>query len=300
MVLTLGDSVTWGQGLLDVHKFDRIYAGELLLPRIAHSGAILGAASDTSGQREYPEIPVPYPSVWQQMASVPDWTDVDVVIVNGGINDVSLTRILNPWIKEDQIVDLTTQFCHTEMARLLSALAPKLGKPGARIVVLGYYPILSDQTNFENDNQPRLVMEMNGVTTSSVAMEKTFEVSALVPQIVANCTAFWRTSAQGLQAAVNDANTGFGRAICLFLDPGFNEANALWSPDPLLWELSPTLDPEDEVTELRDRACDALYGDLAHAAQWGQWYVCDRASVGHPNVKGAAKIALALATALAA
>jgi hypothetical protein len=143
-------------------------------------------------------------------------------------------------------------------------------------------------------------MEMNGVATSSAAMDRTLEVTALFPQILANCTAFWRTSAQGLQAAVNDANEALGRATSIYIDPGFSEANSLWAPDPLLWELSPILDAEDEVTVLRDRACDALYGDLVHLPQWGQWYICYRASVGHPNVAGAAKIAAVLATALTA
>jgi len=81
MILTLGDSVAWGQGLLDEHKFDRIYAAGRPLARIAHSGAILGAAGDNSTQHEYPEVPVAFPSVWQQMHSVSNWPDVDLALV---------------------------------------------------------------------------------------------------------------------------------------------------------------------------------------------------------------------------
>lgn len=300
MILTFGDSVTWGQGLLDEHKFDRIYAGPLLLPRSAHSGAIIGASTDTSGQKEYPEIPVPYPSLWQQIAAVTDWTDVDVVVVNGGINDVSLTRILNPWIASDHISDLTKQFCQGEMTKLLGMLASKLVKPGARIALTGYYPILSGASSFENEKQPRLLMEMNGIATSSVVTAKTFDVATLVPQIVANCLMFWKTSTESLKAAADATNATLGHSMCFFVETRFTEANALWGSDALLWELSPTLDAEDEVTELRDRACDAVYGDLVHLPEWGHWYQCYRASVGHPNVRGAAKIAVALADALSA
>jgi lysophospholipase L1-like esterase len=300
VILTLGDSVTWGQGLLDTHKFDRLYAGQSLLPRLAHSGAIIGAETDSSNQKEYPELPVPYPSLWQQITAVTDWSDVDLVIVNGGINDVSLTRILNPWIAADHISDLTRQFCQGEMTKLLGRLASKLVKPGARIAVVGYYPILSGESNFENEKQPRILMEMNGVATSSAAIERTFDVTTLVPQIVTNCLAFWTASTVSLKAAVDKVNADLGVTKCSFVDTTFSETNALWAADPLLWELSATLDAEDEVTELRDRACDARYGDLAHIPEWGQWYQCDRASVGHPNVRGAARVAVALEDTLTA
>lgn len=57
MILTLGDSVTWGQGLLDEYKLDRVFAEGRPLTRLAHSAAILGSEKDTSNQREHPEVP---------------------------------------------------------------------------------------------------------------------------------------------------------------------------------------------------------------------------------------------------
>ena len=293
MILTLGDSVTWGQGLDDEHKFDRIYASGNPLSRIAHSGAVIGSEKDTSTQKEYPEIPVPYPSVWQQVQSVADWSDVEVVILNGGINDVSLPRILNPWIRADQINQLTKQFCAAEMADLLGNLAQRLNA-GARILVVGYYPILSNSSNPGDEKQVRMLMEMHGVATSSVAMQTTLDIDTILPRIIENSLAFWKTSTESLTEAVDQTNHSSGRAVCAFVDPGFSETNALWAPDPLLWELSPELDAEDEVKILRDRACADSYGDLVHLPEWGQWFICCRASVGHPNVRGAAQIAAAL------
>ena len=134
-------------------------------------------------------------------------------------------------------------------------------------------------------------MESHGVATSSAVSGTTLDVGTLVPRIVENCMTFWTVSTDGLKSAVAAANGGPGPSRCIFVDTGFNEANSLWGPNPLLWELSPVLEPEDEVTVLRDRACDALYGDLVHLPEWGQWAVCSHASVGHPNVQGAAQIA---------
>jgi len=296
MILTLGDSVTWGQGLQDQHKLDRVFAEGRSLTRLAHSGAILGSENDTSTQREHPEIPVGYPSVWQQIASVSDWNNVDVVILNGGINDISLTRILNPWIAADQIAQLANQFCATEMLRLLTKLG-SLVIPGARVLVVGYYPILSSQSNPVNEKQPRMLMEMHGVATSSVAMNTTMDIESLVPRVVENCISFWQASTQSLKLSVQSANAAAGHSICSFVDSGFTEENALWAGKSLLWEVDAQLDAEDEVKALRDQECAACYGDLVHLPEWGQWYTCCRASVGHPNVVGAAQIASQLALA---
>lgn len=296
MILTLGDSVTWGQGLQDEHKFDRILASGKPLTRLAHSGAILGSKGDSSTQKEHPEIPVGYPSVWQQIALVDDWNDVDVVILNGGINDISLNRILNPWIPADQIAQLANQFCATEMERILSKLV-SLAMQGARLLIVGYYPILSSQSNPVDEKQPRMLMEMHGVATSSVAMNTTIDIESLVPRVVENCIAFWQASTQSLKSAVDAANAVVGHPMCLFVDSGLTEENALWADSPLLWELDAQLEADDEVKTLRDQECASCYGDLVHLPEWGQWYTCCRASVGHPNVAGAAKIASQLARA---
>jgi hypothetical protein len=248
---------------------------------------------------EYPEIPVAYPSVWQQVNGVADWTDVDLVILNGGINDVSLTRMLNPRISAEQIGQLTQQFCLGEMSKLLPVAAGKLVKAGARIAVLGYYPVMSPQSfgqkNARQAQQVRTLLEAHGVATSSAALGTSAGAEDLLPAIVANCMKFWDVSTTSLQAAVAQTNEQMGRDVCVFVAVPFTEVNALWAPEPRLWELSPFLDAEDEVKALRDRACEEKYGDLVHLAPWT---VCDRASVGHPNVQGAADIAAALAAAL--
>jgi lysophospholipase L1-like esterase len=295
MMLTLGDSVTWGQGLIDDHKFDRIYGGDKLLPRSAHSGAVIGSEKDNSNQKEHPEVPVPYPSLWQQALGVRDWSGTDLVILNGGINDVSLTRILNPWIQADQIAQLTKQFCSAEMTDLLASLGSRVA-PNTRIAVIGYYPILSNKSDPMNEKQPRMLLEMHGVATASVAVNATVDLASIFPRIIENSLTFWKASNEALKEAVAEANQILGSDMCHFVDSGFTEANSLWAPEPLLWELTPDLDAQDEVKPLRDRACAACYGDLVHLPTWGQWYTCCRASVGHPNVDGAAQIAAQIQT----
>lgn len=296
MIVTFGDSVTWGQGLLDVHKFDRIVAGpEGLLLRPAHSGALLGSETDNSTQTEYPEIPVSYPSVWQQVESFAQWGDVDWAIVNGGINDVSLTRILSPWVTTDQITQLTQQYCGKAMGELLTVLAGKLVKPGAKAAVMGYYPILSPLTAFENDKQPRMLLEMHGIATASAALGTSADMETLKPGIIANAMTFWQVSTTSLKGAVASANAAAGHTVCVFVESPLTEVNSLWAPERQLWQLTPLLEAEDEVKSIRDAKCSDLYGDVVHLFPWIK---CDRASVGHPNVTGAARMAAALKAAM--
>ncbi|HEU5412725.1 MAG TPA: hypothetical protein VFW31_03165, partial [Candidatus Angelobacter sp.] len=95
--------------------------------------------------------------------------------------------------------------------------------------------------------------------------------------------------------AVDTANSTLGKSICTFVRLPFNEANALWADQSLLWELTPLLMAEDEVVGSRGHACEAVFGDLIHLPKLLQ---CQRASVGHPKVQGAAKIADAVAAAV--
>ena len=296
MILTLGDSVCWGQGLIEEHKFDSIFADarRMKCTRVAHSGAVIGALSDTSTQVETGEVPVAFPSVWQQILARTDWSQVELVLMNGGINDISVGRILSPLTTPARLTQMVDQFCLRNMQGLLEALAAKLAGREVRIAVIGYYPILSDQSR-QTETQLRALLELNGVATSSVFAPEELSVGAFVPGIIANCITFWQESNRALQAAVDGANAAAGRNVALFVKLPFAEENAMWAPQSLLWELTPLLLPEDEVSNPRGAACAALYGDIVHFPRLIQ---CQRASAGHPRVQGAATIANTLLAVL--
>jgi len=118
------------------------------------------------------------------------------------------------------------------MLALLGSLAPRL-KVGARLLVIGYYPILSNLSKPSNEKQPRMLMEMHGVATSSVAMETSVDIESILPRIIQNCLTFWTASTLSLQDTVAKTNTAIGRPVCWFVDPGFTETNALWAPHAL-------------------------------------------------------------------
>jgi lysophospholipase L1-like esterase len=101
-IVTLGDSVTWGQGLPEAQKFDSMvrdalghrFPGGVSLQRFAHSGAVI-AANPVTGNSANGEVPVSRPTIVEQCDGFSDSPDtVDLVLVNGGINDVGVTKIL--------------------------------------------------------------------------------------------------------------------------------------------------------------------------------------------------------------
>ena len=179
------------------------------------------------------------------------------------------------------------------MQGLLEKLATLLNA-ATRVAVVGYYPILSDQSD-PADMELRGLLELHGVATGSVFAGDEFSLSNIFPAIVANCIMFWQESNQALQAASDAANKTAQRDFAVFVKLPFSEQNALWAEHPLLWELNDFLSAEDEVSAPRGKACQLLYGDLVHLPKLLQ---CQRASTGHPNIEGAATIAATLLAAL--
>ena len=180
-MLALGDSVVWGQGLLDEHKFSYKLRDWLCAQRAAasscpdgqdvqlhveaHSGAVI-SKPDKRREREeearftradspvrFPgEVNNAFPTMWGQLElarrhyqslSVPPG-EVDLVIVNGGINDMNAARLLVSRLFGGDVKRLARKYSGDEMRRFLLAVADAF--PNARIIVPGYFPLVSEST----------------------------------------------------------------------------------------------------------------------------------------------------------
>jgi lysophospholipase L1-like esterase len=286
-LLTLGDSVHWGQGLRPEHKLHTIVGTELrkTMPDLvdhllAHSGATIGLGATITQQRVDGEVPIAYPTVFQQLeAFVGDPADVRVVLVNGGINDVDIRRVLNPLTPPALLTDLTWKHCRDGMTALLRAITAKL--PVARVVVTAYFPILSYDSRLTDVS---MLLEDQGIAASPSAISLTSGKNPVVDR----CLLFWRESALALAKAVSTINL----PRVAFIDPGFTVTNAVFATQPLLWGLTRHLglQPEDEVIGDRRESCDLAIPplDVLRREQ------CYRASAGHPNIEGARRYATAI------
>ena len=292
-IVTIGDSVHWGQGLTTPHKLHTIVAREvrkttpdLIEHFMAHSGAVIGVGLTVTNQRVDGEVPVPSPTILEQAAGFPgDPADVLAVLVNGGINDITIQNILNPFVSTQQLADLTKEHCLDSMEVLLDELAQRFPAATTKIIVTGYYPILSYRSN---PVAIHMLQQFHGIFVPP-AFEVTF--TAAHNPVVDHCLQFWKQSRTHLQDAVTQAAAAYPGRIFQYVDPGFTERNAVFADDPLLFGLTiPTFLPNDEVVHPRHTACNGVFDPIDFLAREG----CYRASAGHPNVAGAKRYADAI------
>ena len=152
-IITLGDSVAWVQGLLTQNKFANLVAASFgacstgINFMQAHSGAIIGVSNPKIQTSINPEIPAPAPMIIDQVGQVQSPATVDLVLLMGGINDVDIRTIFNPFTSLSALRQLTQQACYAGMKTLLSKALNTFTKPKAQIRVVGYYPIISPASN---------------------------------------------------------------------------------------------------------------------------------------------------------
>lgn len=289
-IITLGDSVTWGQGLPEAEKFDQLVLQALLplhpegvtLERFAHSGAIIGPGSGRTATNG--EVPVSSPTILAQLASVPAPETADLVILNGGINDVGVSRILNPLAVIPSLQNRVEEACHKGMLHLLRVATAAFTKAGCRVLVTGYYTILSDQSD------PLQIPDLLGLYGTAVSG---FMAEADFFDLLSDrCEEFFQRSEDALRAAVADAADPRIR----FVSSGFTAGNAIFVPGTtLLWGLTSGLDPQDPKAAARRAECDLTFDQPADFLRRQQ---CYRASTGHPNVDGAKQYAAKICAVL--
>jgi len=280
-LLAIGDSVVWGQGLAEGHKTAAILAQHLRveLKMLAHAGAKIGIRDSYSVTMPSGEIPCFFPTILQQLQSVPDSpSDIDWVLMNGGINDVEIQRVFNPMVPQYELELHTRNYCGRDMITLLQRVTHRF--PRARVLVVGYYPALSHLSRREGVE--RLYSLIHGVQFAPL-----FEPDLFRDEIVEHCLRFWKLSNGLLRGAVEHVNREAGKTRAVFVDSGMTEENAAYAPQSLLWE--PDLDdPEkapDEMAQERQSASELVAtGPLQRRQCW-------LSAAGHPNVAGAARMA---------
>jgi hypothetical protein len=291
-LVTLGDSVHWGQGLLQTHKLHTIVGSEIRKTQpdlvdhfLAHSGATIGVGATVKRQRVHGEVPIAYPTILEQVEGfVGPPADAIAVLVNGGINDVDIRNILNPAVSPKTLSDLTSEHCYDSMRVLLETVANRFDNPATTVVVTPYYPILSPKS--KPFGIPRLL------ANEGLAVPSQLDLTVRNNPIVTRCLQFWSESTVCLKRAVAEVNGGTTTPRIAFADPGFTENNAVFAGEPWLFGLGNelTLPPQDEVVIERHDACNVAFPSTA----WPAREQCYRASAGHPNVTGARRYADAI------
>jgi lysophospholipase L1-like esterase len=359
-MLVLGDSVMWGQGLAEEHKFSYMVRqwictkrnngscadqGDVQIHVEAHSGALIAQPAPNRQKDEdrftrtvapvryAGEVNNEYPTIWGQVDlarryyldnSIP-LEEVDLILLNGGINDMGAPRILAPkvlGIIAGNLTDLAKKYCEEDMKLLLDKVASTF--PNARIVVPGYFPLVSLETpeNLLTETIRYLFLGKKDKATNEGATEEASSDPANEVANVhkpskslvhlANRSRDWTiASNSALAAAVKSFDSSHpglpltakdsssspaeGSARALFVPVLFSEDNAYGARSSLLWKLVPR-SPEvvlecAETNALKNLiANDELQtkrGCMCEQAGKKKDVICLWAGAFHPNVQGA-------------
>ena len=334
-LLVLGDSISWGQGLRDEHKASYLVkswlqqqTGREVRELIeAHSGALigsLGAAIDTTALDGAPaldgELSRAYPTINDQIEeAVRAYTNpslVDLVLVNGCINDLDSRRLLNAANTPDNIRELAQAKCGEPVEALLTRITTVF--PAAHVVIIGYYPILTEKSAndlFMRALAKRFYEPPPGAPRMS---DKTMRA-----RLIAISREWYETSNQMLSAAAQKVDAQLAakgkHQRVLFADAGFHPENAFAARQSRLWGFDASwlrkmlvvftlgrvqLRSNDERRAFRSDLCKSFYKKPDHetpdqrVTREDRLMRCRLAAVAHPNRKGAAMYADAIGRAL--
>ncbi len=322
-MLAFGDSVMWGQGLEKEQKFSYLVKNWLdkKIPNVkfenfAHSGATIN--KPTKKEKDYEiknpnenfagEIPTSFPIIKDQVANSNYRADeVKLILVDGGANDMSkLTSLLLPHSANKLInmVETVKFFGHqinfadyekkigTAMGELLTQIADKYKY--ARIIVTGYYPIITEGTspdelfniisNLFEENSPQdklLTAIIKPIKNNPLRKNKYYT------DVVESSEIWYTESNRHIEAQVKKLNetnklTDSNRAFFAkvnFDDHGYN------AEDTFLWKLEGKAKTDDKLRDARKTICSPT-NDHKFTPEF-DYQVCKRAGLFHPNVKGA-------------
>lgn len=325
-LLVLGDSILWGQGLKDQNKSWYLVRtwlqtnGHTVRERIeAHAGAMIGSAG-----AEVPKVPTvhgeingAYPTLHDQIdnarRSYVDPAQVDLVLVNGCINDVNARRFLNAGNTPEGIQALAREKCGAPVEQLLTRIASSF--PNAHIVVAGYYPVISDKTPHDFFMRA-LAKRFYEPATPDAPKLSSAEMLARLAVISA---AWHEASNRWLAEAVTNANAGLAargsRQRVMFAKIPFANDHAFAARHSQLWGFDASflrkllvifsfgkvnLRTNDEVRSLRSSVCRDFFkpapGETEDQKRTRKQSLmeCRLSAIAHPNRKGAVMYAEAM------
>ncbi|MGO9605546.1 MAG: SGNH/GDSL hydrolase family protein [Candidatus Binataceae bacterium] len=282
-MVALGDSVVWGQGLTEENKFTSLVCFSLQqkfpglqVEMLAHSGAVIGVGIEQAWPRLPGEVPASGPTILDECKGFAgDPNAVKLVVLDGGINDIDVRFILNPLTSADALSQRIEQHCYLDIKVLLQNVCQTFSNGQCRVVLTGYYPILS---NASEEEKVPLLLKAIGIEDAEQLLESAARISD--PRDLA--MRFWTESDRWFRQAVTEVNQTTGNRITYVLPP-FEAKNALFESDPWLWSVGDDLAAYDEVVDQRTDDC------IRYVTDWLDCQTCRRASVGHPNPTGAIK-----------
>ena len=329
-MLVLGDSIMWGQGLKPEQKFSwRIRCwlqektGREVQTRVeAHSGAHLEGASPNPPRfkSDDGEVNLPFPTINEQLDKAvqfygPSRSAVDLILVDGCVNDVDVSNLLNAGVTPEWLRERITTSCGAGMQALLRRITESF--PKAQVIVTSYYRMISTKTD-DNAFIRLIVKKLN--SGSREAQRMTYQ--EMRSRLIMLSELWYKVSTASLDGAVAKVNKELGEkslpARVEFVEIDFWPEHSFSASNTLLWNfmfgstnlsgfrkiiLALTLGtaaykPNDDVRDSRVKSCNQTYKapkttkdrketDEEKQDRKNHLLICRYASLGHPNQMGA-------------
>ncbi|MCM3869699.1 MAG: SGNH/GDSL hydrolase family protein [Pyrinomonadaceae bacterium] len=323
-MLVLGDSIMWGQGLKTPDKtwwrlknWLQEKTGRQVKEKIeAHSGAAVDAPSGaepfTSNDGE---VNLLAPTINEQVDDARkyygDPSQVDLILLNGCINDVDVRNLLDAATALGPLEASIKEKCGGRMQSLLHRVTREF--PNAHIVVPGYYRIVSP---LSDDNSFARLLVKN--LTTQRPESRRMSDKQMRANLVAISELWYQVSTRSLAEAVASVNAELGQTDAEhrvhFAEIEFSPEHAFSAPDTLLWNFkfgstnlsglrhaivvltfgTAAYKPDDEVRDKRSKSCKETYRKPKEREDKAQkerrevkYLACRYASLGHPNKMGA-------------
>lgn len=318
-LLVIGDSLVWGQGLKEEQKFYYLtkqwIKSEFLNGRPvdlkvkAHSGSTikldpaersaLQLADVSVTSKLHPEVNVSFPTIKAQLEAArreyPDPGVVDLVMLSGSVPEVGVANIISPFESNDKLRQDIELYSFGHMCELLTDTAATF--PNSLIVVVGYYPIITRHTPMSrivNDvlelyNWPRWTKPIMNNPVKR-------QIWRLWRGKMIDRSRIWHEdSDEAIGRAVRIVNEKFGAKRAVFVPTPFDEENGYGARQSLLFKVARRGRPADPKGEVRLEECGPALTELRRETNLRyRTRFCELASIGHPNVEGAALIAAAI------
>jgi len=325
-MLVLGDSIMWGQGLKPEQKFSwRIKCWlqdktnrEVKQTVFAHSGAIITGTTETPKYKSNDgEVNLPYPSINEELDHArafygPGKTKVNLILLDGCINDVDVSNLLNVTTEPEWLRERINTSCKLAMHNLLRRVTESF--PNAQVIVPSYYRIVSDSTA-DNAFIRLLAKSLNNERPEAKRMSD----KEMRDRLIKLSELWYRESTADLREAVNTMNSELAAQNLpprvSFVEIDFWPEHSFSAAETLLWNFifgstnlsglrkfivilsfgTNAYKPNDEVRESRIRSCKETFKEpkgvketpAEKSARKDRLLICRYASLGHPNQMGA-------------
>lgn len=319
-IVAIGDSVVWGQGNRHEDKFvNQVYralTGEDRFPEEnlkAHSGAVIGAAGPIAGvEQEYGPVgtrtgrhekPSSGPTIHQQLDRLPyDYlahdglgedrqrepdraydseADVDLVLLDGGINDVGVSTIADVFENREDLARAVEQHCYEDLSALIARTRRKF--PNATLVVTSYFPFVSHESDLNLEELVTIGALVIGAIFSPIAgIVAAIWGSSKRRRLIEGVLFFNRHQLVGVRRAVAEHRRQEADPGVVFATPGLRPKNSANAPEAWLWPVREGRIPtgglgDPEIDDLRIAVCDVTDSGTG----------CEKAPTCHPNPHGA-------------